>query len=77
MSFPVVAVDDPATTTVNEIGTLAVAEWDASEELPVAGSRAIITTMVSGGATVAVPFRWADIDTTNQDLLHQSPDTLG
>jgi type IV pilus assembly protein PilY1 len=78
LSFPVVAVDDPATTTVNEIGTLAPAEWDASERLPAPGSRTIITTRVTGaGATVAVPFRWADIRATNQALLNQSPDTLG
>ena len=33
LSFPVITVDDPATPTVNEIGTLAPAEWTAWEQM--------------------------------------------
>jgi type IV pilus assembly protein PilY1 len=75
LSFPVEDTDDPLTTTVNEIGTLLPAEWDASTVLPAHGSRAIITTNLDTNA--AVPFKWADIGATRQAQLQPAADALG
>jgi type IV pilus assembly protein PilY1 len=80
LSFPVVTVDDPTTTTINEIGTLAPAEWTAWEQMntQTADSRVIITTNpTTTGPTIPFPgvatkFRWASLDPTRQALLDLS-----
>jgi len=74
LSFPVQSVDNPVTPE-NEVGTLMPAEWDASAELPVFGSRAIITRNPDSGN--AVGFRWADIGTTRQGELEPLADGQG
>ena len=67
LSFPVITVDNPATPTVNEIGTLAPAEWTAWEQMnsQTATNRVVITN-ATGSAT---PFRWASLDATRQAAL--------
>lgn len=51
---------------VQSDGTLGALEWDASEEIPAPGSRAIIAVNDNG---TAVPFRWASLDATRQGQL--------
>jgi len=75
LSFPVQSVDNPATPTVNEIGTLLPAEWDAAAQLPAHGSRAIITK--NANTNLPVAFRWADIGAIRQGQLQPLADSLG
>jgi type IV pilus assembly protein PilY1 len=51
---------------INENGTLGSEAWDASEQLPVANSRAIITVNADG---TPVPFRWASLDATRRGQI--------
>ncbi|MEO8019282.1 MAG: PilC/PilY family type IV pilus protein [Pseudomonadota bacterium] len=70
LSFPVITVDDTSTTTINEIGTLAPAEWSAWEQMnSQAYDKRVIITNATGTAT---PFLWASLDTTRQAALQPS-----
>jgi type IV pilus assembly protein PilY1 len=67
LSFPVITVDNPV-TPVNEIGTLAPAEWNGWEQMNTqsSASRVIITTTTAG---TGVPFLWGSLDPARQALL--------
>jgi len=70
LSFPVITVDDTSTPTVNEIGTLAPAEWSAWEQMnSQAYDNRVIITNATGTAT---PFLWANMDNPRKALLQPS-----
>ena len=68
LSFPVM-VDDKSTTTVDETGTLAPAEWSAWEQMnsQTPANRVIITNVAGTGKL----FDWLKLDTASQDALEK------